>query len=56
MKIQLEIPDSDIEKDGLHEISIINLIEGGVRYMARVSGNHNVETSPIKFNIVDEDS
>lgn len=55
MKIQLNIPDSDIEKDGLDEVSIINLIEGGVRYIARVSGNHNIEASPIKFNIIEND-
>lgn len=50
MKILVEISDEAIIKDDVEEASVLNFIESGIYYMARVGGNYNIGDSNIKIS------
>lgn len=52
MIIQIDIPDDAIKQDEIVDSKdILNLIDSGFYYMARVSGCYNLEKTKIKLSI-----
>ena len=52
MTIQIHIPDNAIKQDEITDSKdILNLIDSGFYYMARVSSYHNLEKTDITLSI-----
>lgn len=52
MIVQINIPDNAIKQDDIIDNNdILNLIDSGFYYMARVSGHYNLERAEIKLSI-----
>lgn len=52
MIVQIDIPDTAIKQDEIIDgKDILNLIDSGFYYMARVSGHYHLSTTEIKLSI-----
>lgn len=50
MILEVNIPDEAIKADDVDTEDVINLIESGIRYVARVASNYNIEEAEINIS------